>query len=99
EEPRGQNLALSIDVAETPAALRDAMGEFASERLKVRFALPAAADVAYLHRTHPVVQGLAGYVFDSALDAQMSTHALARRAGVVRTRATAVRTTLLLLRE
>src|SRR5439155_761391 len=48
---------------------------------------------------HSAVQGLAGYVFDTAVDAQMSDQALARRAGVVRTGLVTVRTTLLLLRE
>jgi hypothetical protein len=52
-----------------------------------------------LHRTQPVVQGLAGYVLDSALDDRMAVRAVARRCGAVRSRVVAERTILLLLRE
>ncbi|MCX7791464.1 MAG: helicase, partial [Chloroflexaceae bacterium] len=50
----------------------------------------------YLNRTHPFVEGLATYVLDSALDPLSDS--VARRCGVIRTRAVAKRTTLLLLR-
>jgi hypothetical protein len=100
DEPRSPNEPLVLHIAETPAAVRDAMGEVATaDQLKIRFALPVSDGVTHLHRTHAAVQGLAGYVFDTAVDAQMPDHALARRAGVVRTRMISVRTTLLLLRE
>jgi hypothetical protein len=50
----------------------------------------------YLSRTHPVVEGLATYVMDAALDSLGS--GVARRCGVIRTRCVQERTTLLLLR-
>ena len=100
EETTIRNGPISMYLAETPVALRDAMGiGDADDPMKARFALPVKEGISYLHRTHPAVHGLAGYVLDSALDSQMSDRAIARRAGVVRTRAVAARTTLLLLRE
>jgi len=44
------------------------------------------------------VEGLAGYVLDSALEPLLAGKSLARRAGVIRTRAVSRRTTVLLLR-
>jgi hypothetical protein len=61
-----------------------------------RFELPVRDGEIYLSRTHPLVEGLATYVMDAALDAQGD--GLARRCGVVRTARVARRTTLLLLR-
>jgi superfamily II DNA or RNA helicase len=99
EEPRVRNGPLFVHLTETPAALRDAMGEAGgADPLRVRFGLPVAEGVVHLHRTHPVVQGLAGYVLDSALDPHLADRALARRSGVIRTRAVSVRTTIVLLR-
>jgi hypothetical protein len=54
--------------------------------------------VLYLHRTHPIVEGLASYTLDTTLDPALAGKSLARRAGVIRTRAVAKRTTVLLLR-
>jgi hypothetical protein len=99
EEAKVRNGPIFVHLSETPAALRDAMGEAgAADPLRVRFSPPVAEGVIYLHRTHPVVQGLAGYVLDSALDPHLAERALARRSGVVRTRAVTARTTMLLLR-
>ena len=67
--------------------------------MKVRFSLPIKDGVLYLHRTQPIVQGLAGYVLDSALDEKIAVRAVARRCGAVRSRVVAERTILLLLRE
>src|SRR5207248_6381483 len=47
-------------------------------------------------RTHPIVEGLATYVMDTALDAL--GEGVARRCGVIRTDLVETRTTLLLLR-
>jgi superfamily II DNA or RNA helicase len=100
EEPKIRNGPLFVHLAETPSALRDAMGEAGSaDPLRVRFAPPVAEGVLHLHRTHPVVQGLAGYVLDTALDPHLAERALARRSGVVRTRAVSTRTTVLVLRH
>lgn len=54
---------------------------------------------AVLHRTDPNVEALARFVLDAALDPTLPTALRpARRCGVIRTRAVAVRTTLLLVR-
>jgi len=65
-------------------------------RFRGRFELPVGDGELYLSRTHPVVEGLATHVADSALDAL--EEAVAKRLGVVRTSDVAKRTTLLLLR-
>jgi hypothetical protein len=58
---------------------------------------PAAAKrITLLHRTHPLVEGLASYVLNSALDPLLG--GLARRAGVIRSKAVTTRTVLMLLR-
>ena len=57
-------------------------------------------DVFYLSRTHPIVEGLATYVLESALDEVQSEgeRLLARRCGVTKTNAVTEKTSLLLLR-
>ncbi|MBZ5505145.1 MAG: DEAD/DEAH box helicase [Acidobacteriia bacterium] len=100
EEERSRNGATAIYLDETPHAVRDAMGaNGGGGPLKVRFSLPIKEGVLYLHRRQPAVQGLAGYVLDSALDERMVVRAVARRCGAVRSRVVAERTILLLLRE
>ncbi len=90
---------VTMKLKEAPAALRDAIKDHRDlDELKVRFGLPVKDGVVYLHRTHPLVEGLAGYVLDSALDPVLAGRAVARRAGVVRTKDIGVRTTALLLR-
>ncbi|HOU14098.1 MAG TPA: helicase-related protein [Anaerolineae bacterium] len=76
------------------AALREAVGN--GDGFAACFELPAPEGARYLTRTHPVVEGLATYVLDAALDPLLE--GVARRSGVIRTRAVAIRTTLLLLR-
>lgn len=88
------NGVVDVDLAEAPRALRDAMGLDA--RLRAAFDLPVKTGVTYLSRTHPVVEGLATHVLDTALDPEAG--GVARRCGVIRTRAVQRRTTLLLLR-
>ncbi|HEX5506457.1 MAG TPA: helicase-related protein [Thermomicrobiales bacterium] len=84
---------VAVDLREAPRALRDALGV---DRFTGRFD-PAAADGApYLDRTHPLVEALAAYVLDAALDPL--GEGAARRAGVLRTGRVRQRTTLLLLR-
>ncbi len=92
--------ALQIDLAETPRSLRDAMGRTGSTapRFKARFELPVQEGTLYLNRTHPMVEGLASYVMDLALDPLVSDESAACRCGVIRTSQVARRTTLLLVR-
>ena len=88
EDETSRNGTTSIYLDETPHAVRDAMGYNGVDGLmKAGFSLPVKTSVVYLHRTQPAVQGLAGYVLDSALDEQMAVRALARRCGAVRSRA------------
>jgi superfamily II DNA or RNA helicase len=85
-----------IDVREIPVAVRDVAQLTDRDTLQVRFGPPARRGVELLNRTSPVVEGLAAYVLESALDPQMAGPA--RRAGVIRTRGVTTRTTLLVLR-
>ncbi len=85
---------IGFDLREIPRALREQLQ--VGEKFEARFELPVAEDVVYLHRTHPIIESLAGYMLDTALDSSM--HGVAHRAGAIRTRAIAQRTTLLLIR-
>jgi superfamily II DNA or RNA helicase len=90
---------LTIGLREVPAALKDAIRHQRNmEEMKVRFELPVPEGVLCLHRTHPIVAGMAGHVLDSALDPVLAHGAVARRSGVIRTREVTVRTTVILLR-
>jgi superfamily II DNA or RNA helicase len=80
------------DLAEVPAALRDALG-LAPNETKLQVLRPGAIGLV---RTDPPVQALGAYVLDTALD-PLSDGAAARCA-TIRTRAVTRRTTLLLLR-
>ncbi|MGH9542804.1 MAG: DEAD/DEAH box helicase [Terriglobales bacterium] len=101
--PRNPGAAYKFDLRDTPSAVLDAMGvprgDAKAGSLAVCFAPPCPEGAVLLTRTHPFVSGLAGYVIDSAVDPRLSTAPLARRAGVVRTKAVESRTTLLLIRE
>lgn len=94
QRPAGVRLSL----AETPMALRDLVRDYADSQaeLAARFELPLAAGQVHLTRTHPVVEGLATHVMDTALDPL--SESVARRCGAIRTRQVHKRTTLLLLR-
>jgi hypothetical protein len=85
---------LQVDLSEAPRALRDAVGNLT--RIKARFELPVQEGQRYLSRTHPVVEGLASYVMDAALDP--IGESIARRCGVIRTSQVPRRTTVLLVR-
>lgn len=76
------------------AALRDLVG--GRDKVTARFVLPVPEQVTYLSRTHPIVEGLAAYTMDTALDPLLD--GAAKRAGVIRTKAVRQATTLLLLR-
>jgi superfamily II DNA or RNA helicase len=82
---------------ETPRALRQAMGY--DEPFSGRFDLPLEDGEIYLGRTSPVIEGLAGWTLDQALDpTARDARPIASRCGVVSTSAVQSRTTLLLAR-
>lgn len=85
---------LEIDLRETPAALREALGGRAS--LAARFEPPVRENETHLTRTHPIVEGLASWMLDTALDPLADGRA--SRCGVVRTREVTRRSTLLVVR-
>jgi superfamily II DNA or RNA helicase len=97
---------LQCDLSEAPGALRDAMGLYhfgqkETLRVKARFELPVQEGEVYLNRTHPMVDGLASYVMDTALDTLHGAYEkqVARRCGVISTSQVTRRTTLLLVRH
>lgn len=65
-------------------------------RFKARFEEPVDEKTMLLSRTHPVIEGLASWVIDTALDP--ITDSAARRCGAIRTDQVAQRTTALLVR-
>ena len=81
----------------TPRALRQAIG--LDEPFAGRFDLPVEDGELYLERTSPVVEGLASWTLDQALDpvAREATP-VAARCGFVYTSAVSERTTLLVVR-
>ena len=83
-----------FELSAVPLALRELCGNI--KRFKGRFELPVNDGVLYLTRTHPIVEGLATYVLNAALDGD--ENAIGRRCGVIYTEAVQRRTTLLLLR-
>lgn len=89
---------LQLDWSSTMQALRDMLGE--TLRVNARFELPVQDHEVYLSRTHPLVETLANYVLETALDPQSTPNAppAGRRCGVIRTDAVSKRSTLLLLR-
>lgn len=82
-----------FNFSEAPQPLKDTLIETDFE---ARFSLPVRGDERYLGRTHPIVEGIASYILDTALDQQLE--GVAKRAGVIRTDAVTLRTTLLLIR-
>ena len=82
---------------ETPRALRQAIGR--DEPFTGRFDLPLQGDETYLGRTSPVIEGLASWALDQALDpVARDSNPVASRCGVASTSAVSVRTTLLVAR-
>jgi len=101
EQPGG---VMRFDLAELPLALRDAvdLNRFVglhATTFNASFS-QAVPGALYLTRTHPLVEGLAAYIMDTALDPVDDTlnKRVAARCGVIRTGKVARRTTLLLVR-
>ena len=86
-----------VQEKETPRALRQALQQ--ETKFTGRFDLPLQDGEIYLGRTSPVVEGLAGWVLDQALDpAARDAAPVAARCGLIRTRRVSARTTLLVAR-
>lgn len=85
---------LTLDLAEAPLALRDALRYV--KPIRAAFAASPPKGVTALNRTHPLVEALSSYVLDAALSGDPA--AAARRCGVTATDAVSTLTTLLLLR-
>ncbi len=92
----------TADLSGCPVGLRDTLaplvGSAGNSPLSFRASPAVDRGEAALVRTDPVVSALASHVLNSALDPQIDGRRPARRCGVIRTRAVAVRTTLLLVR-
>jgi len=90
-------IAVCVHETQTPRALRQALQQ--ETQFTGRFDLPLQDGETYLGRTSPVVEGLAGWVLDQALDpAARDAAPVAARCGLVRTRRVTVRTTLIVAR-
>ena len=90
--------ALTVHLSpQTSRALRQALGR--DETFRGRFELPLREGELYLGRTSPVVEGLAGWTLDQALDtAARDAPPVAARCGVVSTSQVTSRTTVVLAR-
>ena len=96
-DKRKQQVEVSLS-NESPRALRNAIGR--DDPFMGRFELPVDDRVIYLSRTHPIVEGLASYVLESALDEVQSEgeRTIAHRCGVTKTNAVSEKTSLLIVR-
>jgi len=82
---------------ETPRALRQAIGR--DEPFTGCFDLPLEEGSVYLGRTSPIIEGLAGWALDQALDpAARDARSVAARCGIMSTSAVSARTTVLVAR-
>jgi len=87
---------LDIDLAPVPRLVRESCG-YLPDKVSVRFDLPVQDKEVYLSRTHPIVEGLADLVMNTALD-EGNSHSIASRCGVIRTKSVERKITLLLIR-
>jgi superfamily II DNA or RNA helicase len=82
---------------QAPRALRQAIGR--DEVFTGRFDLPLPEGEIYLGRTSPIIEGLAGWTIDQALDPiAWDGRPIASRCGVASTSAVSARTTVLVAR-
>lgn len=92
-----ENDATHFDFTESPRGLRDALQ--GQVRFSARFEPPIRDNQILLTRTHPLVEALATYIMNSALDTSAAEgEVYARRSGAIRTTAVERRTTLLIVR-
>ncbi len=95
-EAKGKGVSVKLS-NEVPRALRQAIGR--DEAFTGRFELPLEEADIYLGRTSPVIEGLAGWTLDQALDpVARDARPIASRCGVASTSAVAARTTLVVAR-
>jgi len=95
-QTKGKTVTIHLN-NEVPRALRQAIGR--DESFTGRFDLPLGEGEVYLGRTSPVIEGLASWTLDQALDpVARDVRPVASRCGVVSTTSVSVRTTLLLAR-
>lgn len=96
--PGRDGRSVVADLAAMPLPVREAMALGDDrKRVALRFdPLEGDDDAIYVVRTHPLVSGLATYVSANALDPLGES--VARRCGVIRTKAVPIRTTLIVLR-
>lgn len=95
-QSNGQAVTVQIG-NETPRALRQAVG--LDEPFAGRFELPLEKDERYLGRTSPIIEGLAGWTIDQALDpVARDGKPVAARCGVISTSSVTVRTVVLVSR-
>lgn len=90
---QGKSVKVSLS-PEVPRALRQAIGR--DDSFAGRFELPIGEGELYLGRTSPIVEGLAGWALDQALDpVARDARPVASRCGIISTAKVAARTTLL----
>lgn len=95
-QEQGQTLTVHLS-PETPRALRQAIGR--DESFSGCFDLPLPEGALYLGRTSPIVEGLASWTLDQALDpTARESRPVAARCGVIATSAVSVRTWLVVTR-
>jgi superfamily II DNA or RNA helicase len=93
---KGKSVTVQLS-NEVPRALRQAIGR--DDPFIGRFDLPLEEGEVYLGRTSPVIEGLAGWTLDQALDpVARDARAVAARCGVISTSSVSTRTTLLVAR-
>lgn len=99
------NDPFGVDFSQSPRALKDSLkssliGKHSfqniAEAFNARFDLPLKEDEIYISRSHPIIETLANYIVDTALDSP--SQAAAKRIGAIRTKEVSTRTTLLLVR-
>ena len=84
-----------VDLSRSPRSLRDLLG--VPDQFSARFELPVSEGIHHLNRTHPIIEGLARHVMDTAMDPQLAS--LARRCGVIASADVVRRAVLLLVRN
>ena len=95
---RSKGQAVTVHLGpQTPRALRQAIGR--DETFTGRFDLPLPDGEIHLGRASPVIEGLASWTLDQALDPESrDTAPVASRCGVIASSAVTTRTTLLIAR-